>query len=226
MMGASGRRHANSELLILPGADMWDTGGRRGVRRRRALLDAGVPAAATCGATAGLARAGLLDERNPTSAAVDYLAATGYRGSDRYVEDRDGRRSSPLDHAGAGVRFVPRVHRRVPLVAAQGGQRGRVEPVLFLADVLVEVEHRVANGLLALGFEDVDRGEQFAHFAVLADQRSDVLGEHLLARHDPEQPGFLAPPVRGQFGRHLAQQVTCTAQVAAVDRAHNLPTEV
>jgi len=51
-MGASGRRHANSELLILPGADMWDTGGRRGVRRRRALLDAGVPVAATCGATA------------------------------------------------------------------------------------------------------------------------------------------------------------------------------
>ena len=54
-MGASGRHSANpshSELLILPGADMWDTGGRRGVRRRRALLDAGVPVAATCGGTA------------------------------------------------------------------------------------------------------------------------------------------------------------------------------
>ena len=61
---------------------------------------------------------------------------------------------------------------------------------------------------------------------VLADQRSYVLGEHLLARHDPEQPGFLTLPVRGQFGRHLAQQVTCTAQVAAIDRAHGLPTEV
>ncbi len=36
-------------------------------------------------AMAGLARAGLLDERNHTSAAVDYLAATGYRGSDRSV---------------------------------------------------------------------------------------------------------------------------------------------
>ena len=96
------------------------------------LVDAGVPVASTCGATAGLARAGLPDERNHTSAALDCLAATGYRGSDRYVEDRDGRRSSPLDPAGAGVRLVPRVHRRVPLVAAQGGQRGRVEPLLFL----------------------------------------------------------------------------------------------
>jgi hypothetical protein len=92
--------------------------------------------------------------------------------------------------------------------------------------VLVELEHRVADCLLTLGFENVDRGEQFAQFMVLADQRSYVLGEHLLARHDPEQPGFLTPPVRGQFGRHLAQQVTCMAQVAAIDRAHGLPTEV
>jgi hypothetical protein len=92
--------------------------------------------------------------------------------------------------------------------------------------VLVEVEHRVADCLLTVGFEDVDRGEQFAQFVVLADQRSYVLGEHLLARHDPEQPGFLTLPVGGQFGRHLAQQVACMAQVAAVDRAHGLPTEV
>jgi hypothetical protein len=45
-------------------------------------------------------------------------------------------------------------------------------------------------------------------------------------RHDPEQPGFLTLPVGGQFGRHLAQQVACMAQVAAVDRAHGLPSEV
>ena len=48
-MGASGRHSANpshSELLILPGADMWDTGGRRGVRRRRAHC--------RCGRTGGL----------------------------------------------------------------------------------------------------------------------------------------------------------------------------
>jgi len=47
-----------------------------------------VPVAAICGATAGLARAGLLDDRGHTSAAAEYLAATGYRGGPRYVERR------------------------------------------------------------------------------------------------------------------------------------------
>jgi putative intracellular protease/amidase len=45
-----------------------------------------VPVAAICGATAGLARAGLLDDRRHTSAAPEYLAATGYRGAARYVD--------------------------------------------------------------------------------------------------------------------------------------------
>jgi putative intracellular protease/amidase len=49
---------------------------------------AGVPVAAICGATAGLARAGLLDERDHTSASAEYLAATGYAGGDRYVDAR------------------------------------------------------------------------------------------------------------------------------------------
>ena len=44
--------------------------------------------AAICGATAGLARAGLLDERAHTSAAAEYLAATGYAGGDHYVDAR------------------------------------------------------------------------------------------------------------------------------------------
>jgi hypothetical protein len=44
--------------------------------------------AAICGATAGLARGGLLGERDHTSAAPEYLAATGHSDADRYVEDR------------------------------------------------------------------------------------------------------------------------------------------
>lgn len=52
----------------------------------RRFLDAAVPVAAICGATAGLARAGLLDERDHTSAAPEYLAATGYAGGDHYVD--------------------------------------------------------------------------------------------------------------------------------------------
>jgi putative intracellular protease/amidase len=79
----------DSDLLVLPGADMWDVGGGQPfAEAARRFLEAGVPVAAICGATAGLARAGLLDERNHTSAALEYLAATGYRGGDRYVDER------------------------------------------------------------------------------------------------------------------------------------------
>jgi putative intracellular protease/amidase len=80
---------AGSDLLILAGADMWDAGGGEAfAAAARRFLEAGVPVAAICGATAGLARAGLLDDRNHTSAAAEYLAATGYAGGKRYVEER------------------------------------------------------------------------------------------------------------------------------------------
>jgi putative intracellular protease/amidase len=79
----------DSELLILPGGEMWDAGGGEAFAAAAGrFLDAGVPVAAICGATAGLARAGLLDERKHTSAAAEYLAATGYAGGERYVDER------------------------------------------------------------------------------------------------------------------------------------------
>ena len=79
----------SSNLLILPGADMWDAGGGGAFAATAArYLDAGVPVAAICGATVGLARAGLLDKRNHTSAAAGYLMATGYEGGDHYVDER------------------------------------------------------------------------------------------------------------------------------------------
>ncbi|MCK8438139.1 glutamine amidotransferase [Streptomyces sp. D2-8] len=81
-------RPEDSALLILPGADLWDTSDDLApfARKARAFLDAGVPVAAICGATAGLAREGLLDDRDHTSAVSFYLAATGYAGGGRYVE--------------------------------------------------------------------------------------------------------------------------------------------
>jgi putative intracellular protease/amidase len=80
---------AGSALLVLPGADMWDAGGGDAFAGAAARwLEAGVPVAAICGATFGLARAGLLDARRHTSAAPEYLAASGYRGGDRYVDAR------------------------------------------------------------------------------------------------------------------------------------------
>jgi putative intracellular protease/amidase len=80
---------AASNLLILPGADMWDAGdGQPFAAAAARFLDAGVPVAAICGATAGLARAGLLDNRPHTSAAPEYLMMTGYTGGDYYVNER------------------------------------------------------------------------------------------------------------------------------------------
>jgi len=80
---------AHSELLILPGADMWDSGGGAAfITATQSFLHAHVCVAAICGATAGLARAGVLDQRSHTSAAPEYLAATGYQGGDHYRDER------------------------------------------------------------------------------------------------------------------------------------------
>jgi putative intracellular protease/amidase len=80
---------AASALLVLPGADMWDTGGGEPFAAAAArFLESGVPVAAICGATLGLARAGVLDDRTHTSAAADYLSMSGYAGASRYVEER------------------------------------------------------------------------------------------------------------------------------------------
>ena len=80
---------ARSNLLVLAGAGLWDAGGGAVFAAAAArFLEAGVPVAAICGATAGLARAGLLDTRDHTSAAAEYLQATGYAGGHRYRDER------------------------------------------------------------------------------------------------------------------------------------------
>lgn len=79
---------AESAMLILPGGDTWDAGGNgEAVQLARAFLDAGVPVAAICGATAGLARGGVLDTRPHTSNMRDYLEATGYAGGALYRDE-------------------------------------------------------------------------------------------------------------------------------------------
>jgi putative intracellular protease/amidase len=108
---------AASEILILPGAEIWDTGGGGPfAAAARRFLEAGVPVAAICGATAGLAREGLLDDRSHTSDAAEYLAATGYAGGERFVDERavvDG----DLITAGSGspVQFACATMRRLGL---------------------------------------------------------------------------------------------------------------
>lgn len=80
---------ATADLLILPGAEIWEAdGGAPFTEIAGRFLDAGTPVAAICGATFGLARAGVLDNRRHTSAAPEYLASSGYAGGDLYVDDR------------------------------------------------------------------------------------------------------------------------------------------
>jgi putative intracellular protease/amidase len=80
---------AGSAMLVLPGTGGWERGA--GIPWAASLaerfLAEGTPVAAICGATAGLARAGLLDDRAHTSAAPEYLKATGYTGSALYRDE-------------------------------------------------------------------------------------------------------------------------------------------
>lgn len=78
----------DSAMLILPGADLWlDAVTEPALAKARAFVEAGVPIAAICGATFGLARAGLLDDRRHTSNDPHWLASSGYRGGSRYVQE-------------------------------------------------------------------------------------------------------------------------------------------
>ncbi|HEY8527700.1 MAG TPA: DJ-1/PfpI family protein [Acidimicrobiales bacterium] len=110
-------RPADSAMLILPGATTWDSGGNAAfARTARAFLDAGVPVAAICGATAGLAAAGVLDGRDHTSNAAEYLAATGYAGADRYRDEPAVTDGDLITASGvAPVEFARAIFRRLDL---------------------------------------------------------------------------------------------------------------
>lgn len=113
----------DSAMLILPGADLWDAGDDLApfARKAREFLDAGVPVAAICGAVAGLAREGLLDEREHTSAVVHYLAAQeGYAGAEHYL-DQDAVTGGDLVTAGPTepVAFAREVFRRLDVYAPE-----------------------------------------------------------------------------------------------------------
>lgn len=79
----------DSAMLVMAGAHTWEArenGAFADAARR--FLEAGVPVAAICGATWGLADAGLFDEREHVSSAVEYLSSTeNYRGHAHYREE-------------------------------------------------------------------------------------------------------------------------------------------
>ncbi|GAA3381610.1 DJ-1/PfpI family protein [Cryptosporangium minutisporangium] len=79
---------ADTAVLVLPGAETWESGHEEVLDLARRCLAAGVPVAGICGATFGLARIGLLDDRAHTSNAPEFLAASGYGGASRYREEK------------------------------------------------------------------------------------------------------------------------------------------
>ncbi|MFC0629471.1 DJ-1/PfpI family protein [Kribbella deserti] len=81
-------RPEDSAMLILAGGDTWTEDAMAGFRAAaRQFLAAGVPVAAVCGATMGLAIEGLLDDRAHTSNAAEALGYTGYAGAAHYREE-------------------------------------------------------------------------------------------------------------------------------------------
>jgi len=81
-------RPDDSAILVLPGADIWAEPEQRAwLDKAQQFLDARTPVAAICGATYALAAAGFLDDRPHTGPDRDFLASSGYAGTQHYVDD-------------------------------------------------------------------------------------------------------------------------------------------
>jgi len=109
----------DSAMFIMPGGTAWDEGkNTEAIEVARTFLNSGVPVAAICGATGGLARGGLLDTRRHTSNAREYLAATQYLGAELY-EDAPAvtDRNLITAPAMAPVDFAYHIFRRLDIYA-------------------------------------------------------------------------------------------------------------
>jgi putative intracellular protease/amidase len=83
-------RPGPGDLLVLPGADTWlEPVQSPALTKVRELLDEGIVVAAICGATLGLANAGLLDNRPHTSNDLMALQmfCPDYKGESGYVNE-------------------------------------------------------------------------------------------------------------------------------------------
>lgn len=134
-------RAEGSALLILPGAETWEgEEHREAAATAERFLEAGVPVAAICGATAGLAARGLLDARPHTSNALEYLGTiAGYAGHAHYVADPAVRDGTLITASGtAPVDFARRIFEALelyepPVLEAWHALYGRGDPAGFYA---------------------------------------------------------------------------------------------
>lgn len=80
---------SETSVLLLPGADTWNTLKYRAIiKKAEELLDVGATVCAICGATAALADHGLLDQRRHTSNGPGFLemVSPGYQGQSLYAD--------------------------------------------------------------------------------------------------------------------------------------------
>jgi putative intracellular protease/amidase len=108
------------DVLVLPGADTWlDAAQAPALRAAGRLLDGGIPVAAICGATLGLANAGHLDNRPHTSndPAALKIFCPNYRGEDQYVNEPAVTDGNLITASGlAPVEFAYHVFRKLDVM--------------------------------------------------------------------------------------------------------------
>lgn len=109
------------DILVLPGADTWlDPVQAPALQVAGRLLDDGMFIAAICGATLGLANAGLLDNRPHTSndPASLKMFCPNYRGEDQYVNEPAVTDGNLITASGlASVEFAYHVFRSLDVMA-------------------------------------------------------------------------------------------------------------
>ena len=112
---------APGDVLVLPGADTWlDPAQAPALRAAGRLIDGGILVAAICGATLGLANAGLLDNRPHTSndPAALKMFCPNYRGEDHYVNEPAVTDGNLITASGlAPVEFAYHVFRSLDVMA-------------------------------------------------------------------------------------------------------------
>lgn len=142
---------ADSVMLILPGASGYMAGEfTEFIARAGAFLDAGVPVAAICGATVGLAQAGLLDARAHTSNAAEALSWTGYAGAPHYVDApavTDGGAGG-----GAGAHLIT---------------AAAMQPAAFAREIFLELDLYTPE-TLAAWFKLYDNGDPTGYHELMA----------------------------------------------------------
>jgi putative intracellular protease/amidase len=114
-------RPGEGDLLLLPGADTWLLPEQApAIAKAREVLESKATVGAICGATLGLANAGLLDNRPHTSNDLDVLKmfCPEYRGEKFYVNEPAVTDKNLITASGlAPVEFAYHIFRQLDVMA-------------------------------------------------------------------------------------------------------------